>query len=145
MKRATTAYQRGKLFILHTSSCTIDGVWILTEPCIRLTMDCTDAELGNAVQSTLDASEINVPHPTDWDHGLEHLLSAAGVKSWSTFAKSALCVEIDAEGEELILTPTSNEGPSNGYEHSSQTLSISLPASNTVIGARLREAFLRAK
>ena len=145
MKQATTAYQRGKFFILHTSSCTTDGVWILTEPCIRLSRDCTDDALGEAVRTTLDASKINVPHPTEWDHGLEHLLAAAGVKSWSTFAKSALCVEINAEAQTLVLTPTMNLGPRKGFEHSEQTIRVPPPASNMVIGSRLREAFLQAR
>ena len=142
MKRAT-AYIRSNTFVIHASSRTSDGVWILTEPCIRLPTNCSDEQLGNAVLSALGGPEDGVTPPSQWRGLLDPLLNAAGVKSWKTFAKSASCVEIEQNANSLVLIPTINLGPDEGYQASEQKTELSLPANGDTIGARLRDVFLQ--
>jgi Immunity protein Imm1 len=84
--RQATAYRRMEHLFVHSSSRTTDGVWILSEPCIKLDEECTDGDLGAAVQACLQGSRTGVPHPTSWGHLLDPLLVLAGEKSWGTLA-----------------------------------------------------------
>jgi hypothetical protein len=52
-------------------------------------------QLGKAVFDALDGSQENVLHPTCWKGLFDPVLRLAGVKSWSAFARSAKCVEIE--------------------------------------------------
>ena len=115
MKRATI-YRRKAQFYVHASSRTMDGVWILTEPCLCLDQESSDRELGEAVQQALDSSRSGIPHPRSWKGLLDPLLKQAGVKSWNTFSKTALCVEIEEEDGQVSIVPTENLGVEDGYQ-----------------------------
>ena len=138
MKRATV-YRRGPAVLVHPSSRTTDGVWLVSEPCVRLSSDCSDVEMGNALLAALEESKLSVPHPTQWKGILQPLLSAAGVKSWKTFAKSAVCVEVEAQDSRVELIPTQNLGSDDGFQaDESMKMSVMLSAGAAVIGASLR-------
>jgi len=140
MKRATV-YRRGAVILIHPSSCTTDGVWILSKPCVRLSSDCGDAEMGSAVLSALEGSKLSVPHPTQWKGLLEPLLMAAGVKAWKTFVKSAVCVEVEQQNGQLEFIPTVNLGSDEGFQaNKSKQSEVVLPARSDVVGAVLRGA-----
>lgn len=138
--KLATAYRRGSAVLVHPSARTTDGVWILSEPCVRLPSDCSDVELGDAVLSALKGSKSPLPHPTEWKGVLEPLLDAAGVRSWKTFAKCAACVEVAALAGELEFVPTENMGADEGFEANEPDKSIvTLPTSSEVVGATLRK------
>src|SRR3989338_4755350 len=140
MKRAIV-YQRWSVILVHPSSRTTEGVWILSIPCVRLPTDCSDAELGEARQSALEGSKASVPHPTQWNGVLEPLLKVADVGAWKTFAKSAVCVEVEQEADGLNLIPTINRGINEGFRvDGPKTKSIAMPVSPDHLGASLREA-----
>lgn len=139
MKRATV-YRRGPALLVHPSSRTTDGVWILSEPCVRLPSDCSDVEMGNAVLSALEGSKSPVPHPSQWKRVLEPLLKAAGVEAWKTFAKSAVCVEVEAQDGQLEFIPTENLGGDEGFQaDESKKTGVTLPTTSEVVGATLRK------
>ena len=115
MKQATAYKRKAQLFV-HSSSRTTAGVWILGEPCIRLDEACSDLEFGTAVKAALDASSSDVPHPRSWAGLLDPLLKLAGVKSWSAFAKTASCVEIEEDGGKVSIIPTKNLGVRDGFQ-----------------------------
>jgi len=115
LKRAI-AYRRKKNVIVHPSSQTTDGVWIVSEPCLVLDMSCSDREIGKAVAEALECSRTGVPHPIEWKGIVVPLLRAAGVKSWTTFAKNTTSVEVEADGNALVLVPTKNLGTIEGFE-----------------------------
>jgi len=140
MKRAAV-YSRGNDVIIHASSQTTEGLWIHSEPYTRQSSDCSNVELGRAVLSALNCSKLFVPHPTQWAGRLNPLLNTAGVKSWSTFAKSAVCVEVEQEGADIGLVPTRNLGAKEGFEvYELQKLSIAIHDGPDRIGTGLREA-----
>jgi hypothetical protein len=146
MKMAT-AYQRGAIFVIHALSRTTDGVWIATQPFIRLPEDCSSDELSGAVQAALDRSKDRVRHPDQdqWKKVLEPLLNAAGVKSWRTFVRGSTSVEIESDATGLALIPTNNLRGREGYEAiDTERITVPLNATSDTIGLRLREAFSRA-
>jgi hypothetical protein len=65
--------------------------------------------LGAAILSSLDQSTNNAPWPTDWKKVTEPLLGAAGVKSWSTFAKRASSVRVDRSAQAISVRPSLRE------------------------------------
>lgn len=145
MKRAT-AYQRDASILVHPSSRTSDGVWILSEPCVRLSSDCDDAELGEVILSALGVSRLSLPHPTDWRGILEPLLKCAGLKTWKSFVRGAVCVEVEERGEQLEFWSTRNLGSDQGFEvDESKRTAVTLPASPVAIGAALRDALASAE
>lgn len=145
MKRATV-YQRGAVILVHASSRTTDGVWILSEPCIRLPSDCGDAAMGLAVMSALEASQSSVPHPTQWKGLVEPLLRAAGVRTWKAFAKSAVCVEVEERDGQLALIPAVNLGSEEGFRaNESKKREIAIPSEHAVVGVTLREVLAAAQ
>lgn len=114
--RCATVYQRKQELLVHAMSKTVDGVWVLTAPCERLTVDVPDDVLGGAVRAAPGMSRADVPHPRDFRSVTEPLLRAAGVKTWSVFARGAVCVEIEeAEPGSFELIPTDNRGSAEGF------------------------------
>ena len=114
--KCATVYQFKRELILHAMSKTADGVWILAEPCERFPSDVADDALGQALQAALKRSREGIPHPTDFRAVTEPLLRVAGVKSWNTFAKSALCVEVEEPQPDVVeLIPTENKGAEDGF------------------------------
>jgi hypothetical protein len=116
MKRASI-FKRKKQFFVHALSETTDGVWMYSEPWLALPESTDDSQLENAIRVALDGTKMGVPHPAEWAHVLDPLLTLAGVKGWTTFMRGATCVEIDADGGHLTLLPTTNRGPREGFIH----------------------------
>jgi hypothetical protein len=141
MKRAT-AYKRGDRILLHASSKTIDGVWVLTAPV--LTEDRNNSvRLGKAVLDALDGSKEGIDHPTSWTGVFDPVLRLAGVKSWNAFTRSAKCVEIEFGTNQVTFVPTKNLGPKDGFEPLSTEVRTSPPECNAV-GMALLSAFAAA-
>lgn len=115
MKRATVYLSKGKLF-LHASSRTTDGVWIASEPFSIVDLDVSDADLGQAILSTLRGSQAGVSHPRTWTGLLEPLLTLANVRSWGAFARRASCVEIEEDDSNVSVIPTQNLGANDGFQ-----------------------------
>jgi hypothetical protein len=143
MKRATV-YRRRSSVLVHPSSCTAEGVWILSEPCVRLPAGCTDADIGHAVLTALQQSKTTVPQPAQWSGVLQPLLRAAGVTTWTSFAKGAVCVEVEQDGGRLALIPTVNQGSKGGFQsdNAGQRL-IAVPERHEIVGAAVRELLSR--
>jgi hypothetical protein len=113
--KCAVVYERKEVFYISTSSQTTTGLWIDEEPCIAIKTDSSYEELGKAVRKALDSSRANVPHPkqTEWGNVTAPLLKAAGVKSWSTFGKTAKCSHIEMD-KQLVFIPTKNFGGRSG-------------------------------
>ncbi len=137
--KLAAVYQRGPAVLLHALSCTADGVWILSEPCVRMPIDCSDSDMGNALLSVLEWSKSPVPRPTHWKEVLEPLLKAAGVKTWQAFVKSAVCVEVELGGNKLEFIPTRNLGSVGGFQADESRKAVVVPiGASASVGATLR-------
>jgi hypothetical protein len=141
VKRATV-YRRKSKFLVHASCRTTAGVWILTPPCIALEQDCEDLILGQAVRTALGCSREGVPHPVAWAGLLTPLLDAAGVKSWSTFARSASCAEIEETDATIAIVPTRNLGADEGFRaEPDRAMEVEVDAV-AVLGERVRRVLI---
>jgi hypothetical protein len=97
-------------FIIHASSRTKDGLWILTPPCLPVPIDAGNEFLGNTVISSLDRSREGLPRPDNWKALLAPLLKSAGVRSWRAFARGAkhACVE-ESDGRLEVMPSKMDE------------------------------------
>ena len=141
MRRAT-AYRRNGRILLDTLSRTTAGVWIGCGPVMVINTGEDTALLGRAVLEALNHSEENVPHPQreSWARILYPLLNAAGVTTWNTFAKSALCVGIGFSTNMVSFVPKKNLGPKNGFD-ALQEKTRNSPPTDIEIGSALLAAF----
>jgi hypothetical protein len=141
MKMAIS-YRRGERTFLHGLARTTAGVWVLTNPVLAIEGD-DSIQLGKAVRDALNGSKRDIEHPTSWKGIFDPVLRLAKVKSWSTFAKSAKCVEIVLEDDKISLFPTRNLGPRDGFVRlpgraRSSTLAVETLGAMTLLA--LREA-----
>lgn len=72
------------------------------------------SELGAVVLSQLNLSRKDLPWPTDWKKVTEPLLSAAGVKTWATFAKRAANARVDRK-EKMVVVNGSKRDEKNAF------------------------------
>jgi hypothetical protein len=115
MRRADIYLRRGR-FIIHASSETTAGLWILAEPVIGLEEACSDAELVRAISAAIDGSRRGVQHPVVWDSMFAPVLQLAGVKTWPTFVKGAARIALSQIDRKLTIMPTRNLGAKDGYD-----------------------------
>jgi len=138
-KRSATIYRCGAHFFALPSSRTTDGLWISTEPVLKLDERASDEDLVSIIQRSLELSRLNGPHPADWARALAPLLDQAEVKSWSTFVRGASCVTIDADdGGNLTVIPMENGSRGEFRGHLSSSLSFKI-AEGKELGAAVRK------
>lgn len=114
MDRATAYYINGEV-LLHPSSRTTVGVWILSEP-VTSCVPTRVLELRENILNALDQSKDNVRHPTNWKGLFAPILKMSGTKTLGEFMRLAKCVEIDRQGDLIVFTPTRNLGVKEGFE-----------------------------
>ncbi|HWO26384.1 MAG TPA: hypothetical protein VNO30_46970 [Kofleriaceae bacterium] len=137
MKRAA-AYWRQKKYLVLSASRTTDGLWILGKPCFAISDASSDIELERAIWTALEASQIGISHPRNWDELPDPLLDLAGVKKWSAFSKGASCLHIKEEGGRIVLIPTRNLGPAEGFEDDISRQIILESSARETLGASVR-------
>jgi hypothetical protein len=137
MKRATI-YKRKGAFFVHASSQTTEEVWILAEPCLKVEDDAGDGALGDAIAAALRGSRVGVAHPTSWGGLFAPILALAGVKSWGTFAKSAKCAEVEADGAAIRVIPMRTID--RGFEPDQSSAVVVDGSASTSLGAAARQA-----
>ena len=142
MRRATV-YLRKKKFLVHASSKTTEGVWILWEPCVLVPEASDDRELGLAIRTALDESRVDVAHPQNWNSLLGPLLVLADVKSWTTFSKSAACVEVEEVADRVCVIPTRNLGSDEGFQADTSIQTVIERSSPEDLGSAVRRSLRR--
>jgi hypothetical protein len=136
-----TVYKRSEAFYLHANSQTTEGVWVAVRPFLRLPAGEPATSLGHTIIEVLHASQLGIPHPTDWDAVEYPLPELAGVKSWAMFMRSASCVSVTADGGKVMLMPNRNSGPREGYEAlPEKTLELPLDCAVERVAKALNEA-----
>jgi hypothetical protein len=112
--RRASAHRRRNRILICPVSVTTSGVGITSEPVFDI--EANDASgLGEATLAALQKSKKGVPHPTPDEWLDDPILKAAGIKSWSAFAKSAKNVIIRFETNRVVFVPTKNLGPRDGF------------------------------
>lgn len=139
--KLATVFLRRKVLLIHPSSRTTDGVWIMVAPCAVTPESTSDADLGGMVERALAQSTQNVPHPQQWGGLLKPLLSAAGVKSWRTFAEGAVCVQVQLSCDEVRAIPTENLGAKEGFQpDAKRQVCVPWDGDRLVLGRAIRDA-----
>ncbi len=139
-----TAYLRGDKVIIHPLSETTDGVLVLDSP-VTISDFSNSSELGQKVIGALNASKIQVPHPSVWKGLFDPVLNLAGVKSQSVFMKSSKCVFIKSNGSEIEIVPTKNMGVKGGFEHLVDLSLKTTSKDNLEVGYQLTAAFSESR
>ena len=144
MKSAVAYSRRGKILI-HSSSKTKDGVWILGEPVISIG-DVIDANVvGASLRQCLDGSRIGVDHPKSFSDLFSPVLKLAKVKSYKEFSREAKCVEIVEDGAVIGFFPTTNHGVDEGFVRLEGRREISRSEGDLQVGQALLDSIAEAK
>jgi hypothetical protein len=112
MLSVSVSLRSGTYFVVTIHSC--DG----SEPCVSagpveaLPLATSQEDLGNAIIRGLRRTTHNFPYPANkeqWAQITAPLLSAAGCKSWSAFAKLASDLRVNQTGEQIQVLPCIRE------------------------------------
>ncbi len=105
-----TVFRRGDLLFVSSNSATINPVMFAPTELTTVSWDVPDRAIGEAVFAGLRACKRDQPEP-DWkargaDAPDAALLEAAGVKSWSTFVRSAKAADVkrDERGRIKVMS-----------------------------------------
>lgn len=139
MKRAL-AYRCGSRLLVHPLSRTIEGVWILGEPCLSADESIDNERLGAMVRDALAGSRSGLPHPSDWTSLLSPLLVQAKVRSWNIFFESATCTEVEEDRGRTRVVPTKKHGGDGGFEAVLTRAVVVDGAATADVGAAVRSA-----
>lgn len=104
--RLVNVYRLKNQFLVHASSRTRDGLWVLTPPCLLVSTDAGDEALGRTVISGLDRSRDGVGRPDNWKALLAPLLKAARVRGWRAFAQGATHAVVEERNGRLKVEPS---------------------------------------
>lgn len=118
MKSAGIYHRKGR-YLVHAQASTTEGLLIFSAPTFTFEDNVEPVELGRAIVVALDAFRPGVRHPrtsAEWKAVLAALLALGGVKTYSTFCRSARCVSIKEESGRVVLTPTRNLGARGGFD-----------------------------
>jgi len=141
MKLASAFLRKGNIFI-QGSSQTTTGVWITSGPVHIFNQEANTQEIGDAIIDLLKCSIQGIPHPkqTEWKNIQAPMLNAAGVKTWSTFAKGTKAVGMVYEGETVTMAPSFEYETQGGTSYKETNIKCSF--SSGELGETLLKAFL---
>ncbi|GAA0998353.1 hypothetical protein GCM10009555_097460 [Acrocarpospora macrocephala] len=101
--RCSVYAHRKKIFVLPASQ-TKAGFYLETDPVEVLEAAAVGAaEVGASVARALALSKVGVPTPGRDDYGTPAVVTAAGLRSWSTFAKKAKHVSVQVSDGTLQI------------------------------------------
>lgn len=139
--RALTAYLRAEQLVIHTSSSTEAGFWVACNPVIVTTIDEAPEVIGHIARYMLPYSRTNIrtPHPNEMN--ATSVLKAAGVKTWASLSKNALCVSIEENGAQITFVPARNVSARLGFEELPEKAFSLFSPSAQALGKALLDAF----
>jgi hypothetical protein len=116
MEKSCGVYFRGEDVYVITSSYTTIGLLIATEPMFRLKRTDSPTDLGATVMEALQASRKGVPNPEDLRSVGIALAGFFGVKTLSSFERTAtyFSLSLTANGVNIMPTVRGNRG---GFSH----------------------------
>jgi hypothetical protein len=142
-RQCAIAYKRGEQVLIHASSKTTGGLWILQQPVMRVAA-IDNAGLGRCVAEALEVSREDVAHPASFAHAFDPILDVAGVSSWDSFTEGVLCVGISVENGRMSFVPTKNLGAQQGFGYlKDKQISIS-STEPALFGLALASSFAQA-
>ena len=122
--KACGVYFRGQDIYVSSSSRTMNGLWIDSEPRMKLEgANDSPQTLGVAVLQALAASQRGVPDPEDLRSVGKEFLTFVGFKSLASFEKQASFFQLtlDDKESEITVEPTTH-GSRGGFEFIGQEI-----------------------
>jgi hypothetical protein len=121
---------------------TVDGIWKMQRAFL---VDGADDPMavGMAVKQALSASRQGIPAPdrSTLNSDTDPVLELSGVKSRSTFMKSAKSVVITEEGRTSVVTPLANQGMRGGFQSLEDKARTLTTPGESELGAAVLAAF----
>jgi hypothetical protein len=114
MRKKCSVYFRGDDIYVISSARTKDGLWIDTEPRVRLQRLVSVSDIGATVVTALNASRDGVPTPTDLRSVGTELAKFLGVKSLSSFERRATYLSLTMTEDKVTIVPT-ERGERGGF------------------------------
>ncbi len=124
--KQTAVYLTGSEWVLTSMSRTTAGVWIANFIIHRLPRCGTDAELGNALLQSLEASALDVPHPGSWPQHHRRYRESLGVVNYDRFLREVRFLAAHLINNVLVLTPHRNRGGDHGFQPLANKLTMEL-------------------
>lgn len=138
-------HERGGKYFVFPLDKTSAGVYLYGKPVRVLLTDTSDEKIGDAVVEALGSSKIGISHPVDPDRVPPlPLYEAAGVKSWSTFARGALYCDLQASSGFLKIVP-SRKDKGSFLPLPEDAVTTAYPAAPHELGAAIRLALSRCE
>jgi len=132
MSKLAVIYRRKGAMFVAASHKTRAGFWV--EDTKTSVVESDDADhIQNAIVEALARSREGIPTPARDADLVGSLLSAAGVSSWSTFAKLARCVDVHLKDHKLEITPYRNRGARDGFVPMTDRV-VELPEDSAELG-----------
>ena len=131
------AYLFGRRIVLASERQTTAGVWISDAWAEAYDPDDTIA-LGKALLEALGRSTLETPHPTDWKAIKFPVPAVAGAKNLKVFMLTARHASAELQNGEVVLRPSRNLGPKQGFEPTGEALTIDADKTDQIGKALLR-------
>ena len=113
MKRATILkFENG--YVIHSDSTTINGYGIASEPYIIIDGSPSMERILNEILYSLESSKINVID-ADSENSSKEYFKSIGIKRRKDLYKNSICCSVFEKDNFIILLPTANMGPSEGF------------------------------
>jgi hypothetical protein len=137
--------RRGR-YLTWSSSLVVDGFWVANGTHEVLDEGVDDGELGAALRRMLAAARTGVPNPHlgGGSSPFAPMLATLGLRGYSTFLKGTRHVDVEADADAVVLTPTRNGGAREGFVGlPEQAVRLTAP-DPAALGAALRTALTRS-
>jgi hypothetical protein len=142
--RLAMVYERKGNVLVHATSQTDQGVWVIDGTCVKVPVSDTDSAIGVVVLHALEESKT-VPHPKMWRKDLfDPVLQAAGVKSWETFVRFTKGVEVEMDGSRVTLLPLRNMGAEEGFVPIENIRRVVETPDPAVLGSAVKDMLAKA-
>lgn len=140
MKRAAAAYLFEEGIFVHPRDFTVAGMWIFSEPVVRVALTAPNRDKGVALMTAIEQSRREVPHPPSWTGLTRPLERALNVRSWAELARRAKLCEVTLDGAALTFMPYRRERRGNYVSIDDGTRTLEWPCHIELVGETIVDA-----
>jgi len=145
MEKAMGAFLRSGQLVLHGCSYTTAGICIEWQPVFVIDCHSSPQLVGELARRALDATKIDVPHPTKFDYRSSPVAKALKIRSWRALMRAKPhCCHIHETQEKIIITPWKREGLNFVGDENLEKICIPPDASAEALGRAILEGLRRA-
>jgi len=142
--RIACAYKFADRYVVHSQARTTAGFYVACEPYLLLGLDCSDEELGKALNAALVRFKVSVPTPTDWKQFRQAWVAGLRAKSERQVQQTSVYCGISDYGDHLEFEPSHNGGTSGDTKGFAPLVDRKFSLPDDAPSERLGEALRRA-